>query len=142
MGDRPQEKTQSIILVYHPSCQACRRLIEKIPDSCKDIQLLNIMTLPEIPAQITKVPCLVIDKSQFITGKEAFDKCEQIISGPSCYNVYGGSSGGFLDNNQNFSSNNFTSFGEGCGSHGFENVPKFEELEKTASKSTEYSPSV
>jgi hypothetical protein len=62
---------KSIILFYHPQCKACNALMDKIEDK-KTITFVNIYE-EDVQYNIKVVPCIIIDKSRLLEGKECFD---------------------------------------------------------------------
>ena len=65
-----QEKT--LILFFHESSPACQKLKQFLPKD-KNIQLVNVAQVSNIPQQITSIPALIIDNSEVLLGKKVFD---------------------------------------------------------------------
>ena len=66
------QQEKSLILFFHPESEACKKLKQFIPND-KNIQIVNISQVTNIPQAITSIPALVIDNSQILIGKKVFD---------------------------------------------------------------------
>ncbi len=71
-----------LILVYHPECVACKRLLDIISGiENADITLVNIyQTEINSNIKIDKVPTLIKDKTDIFVGKEVFVYFEEMIT--------------------------------------------------------------
>lgn len=129
------QQEKSLILFFHPESEACKKLKQFIPND-KNIQIVNISQVTNIPQAITSIPALVIDNSQILIGKKVFDyfnKSDEIE-----YLNLSGKNSGFSfspldDDNSNthlstslFSSIDMPSISDG--------IPKWEDNENDASK--------
>jgi hypothetical protein len=91
---------KSLVLVYHPKCQASTDLIVKIKQlKLEDIEteFINIAgDKIETSIEINKVPLLIVDNNEnfIFIGKDAFDKIDEINR--SNNSSYGKSSSGGL----------------------------------------------
>jgi hypothetical protein len=65
---------KSIILFFHPQCKACQRLLSTIKDK-SGITFINIYE-EEVKYNITSVPCIILDKSKMLVGKQCFELFE------------------------------------------------------------------
>ena len=66
------QQEKSLILFYHENSQACQKLKQFLPKD-KNIQMVNVSQVPNIPPVITSVPALIIDNSEVLLGKKVFD---------------------------------------------------------------------
>lgn len=116
------------VIIYHPSCKACQKLLSNIPEDNKIIKLVNVLSLNTIPSGLKSVPAGFSDNN-IITGKKLFEKVESLINGPVSVNIYGASNqAGFIDGSSNFKlSSNFSPLDGSNGADGFIGVPKFDE---------------
>jgi S-adenosylmethionine synthetase len=115
-----------LVIIYHPGCKASQKLLSKIPDDFKIIKTVDIRTIKNIPPHIKSVP-VGIQKEETITGKELFNKVENMINGPISANIFGASNmAGFINGSSNFSLNsNYSCLGNG--NDGFSGVPKYDD---------------
>jgi len=120
---------EEFVIIYHPKCKASQNLLSKIQQDTKGVKLVNILTLESIPPQIQSVPVGIIKGTEIINGKELFEHVENIIVGPSSFNVYGSSNrANFVGSNTDFAINsNFSQFGENSELDGTQGVPDFDE---------------
>ena len=64
----------TLLLFYHSMSPACEKLLNIIPKDYKNIKLLNIEEIPNLPPSITSIPCLVKeDGTTILLGKDVFD---------------------------------------------------------------------
>lgn len=64
--------SESLILFFHPNSEPCKKLSQIIPKD-KEIKLINIDEVQNIPPSIKSIPALVIDNKEVLTGKKVFD---------------------------------------------------------------------
>ena len=116
------------VIIYHPSCKACQKLLSKVPEDTKIVKLVNVLSLPKLPPGLKSVPA-GISENNIITGKQLFEKVESLLNGPVSVNIFGASNqAGFIDGSSNFKlSSNFSPIDGSNGSDGFIGVPKFDE---------------
>ena len=116
------------VIIYHPKCKACQKLLSNITEDNKMFNLVNVLTIPNLPPGLKSVPAGITDCA-IITGKKLFEKVESMINGPISVNIFGASNrAGFINGSTDFNLNsNFTAL-EGSGNaDGFTGVPKFDE---------------
>lgn len=116
------------VIIYHPQCKACQKLLSNITTDNNMFKLVNVLTIPKLPPELKSVPAGIID-GNIITGKRLFEKVESMLNGPVSVNIFGASNrAGFINGSADFNLNsNFTPL-EGSGSaDGFTGVPKFDE---------------
>jgi len=64
--------SENLILFYHEDSPACKKLLSNLPQD-KNIQLVNINQVPQMPPGITSIPALLINNQKVLQGKEVFD---------------------------------------------------------------------
>jgi hypothetical protein len=119
---------KEFVIIYHPKCKACQKLLSNITEDNKMFKLINVLTLPNLPPDLKSVPAGITDGS-IITGKKLFEKVISMINGPVSVNIFGASNqAGFISGDSNFNLNsNFTTLDGSGQSDGFTGVPKFDE---------------
>lgn len=115
-----------LVVIYHPGCKASQKLLSKIPDDFKIIKTVDIRTIKNIPPHIKSVPVGIAGEDT-ITGKELFNKVENMINGPTSANIFQSSAmTGFINGASNFSLNsNYSCLDNG--NDGLSGVPKYDE---------------
>ena len=99
-----------LLLFYHPESNASKKLMAIIPKDMKNLKLLNIDEISNLPNSITSVPTLVKDNKEFLTGKQVFDyfnksdelECLNLGKGLNAYSNIDDTLS--IDNNNSFSS--------------------------------------
>jgi len=116
------------VIIYHPSCKACQKLLSNIPDDNKIVKLVNVLSLETLPSGLKSVPAGFSDNN-IITGKQLFEKVDSLLNGPTSLNIFGASNqAGFIDGSSNYKlSSNFSPLDGDNGSDGFTGVPTFDE---------------
>lgn len=66
------QQEKSLILFFHESSPACQKLKQILP-SDKNIQIVNVSQIANIPQQITSIPALIVDNKEVLLGKKVFD---------------------------------------------------------------------
>tara|TARA_E500000178_G_scaffold333139_1_gene367714 strand:+ start:3046 stop:3483 length:438 start_codon:yes stop_codon:yes gene_type:complete len=66
------ELEDNLILFIHAQSNACNKLKQILPKD-KNIQILDISTINNLPPQITSIPALVINNKDLLLGKKVFD---------------------------------------------------------------------
>jgi hypothetical protein len=62
----------TLILFYHEDSPACQKLKDLLPKD-KQIQMVNISQVSNIPTSITSIPALVVNNKEVLLGKKVFD---------------------------------------------------------------------
>jgi predicted thioredoxin/glutaredoxin len=116
------------VIIYHPQCKACQRLLRNIKEDNSMFKLVNILSIPNLPQGLKSVPAGITEGS-IITGKKLFEKVESMLNGPVSVNIFGASNqAGFISGSANFKLNaNFSTLEGGDNTDGFTGVPKFDE---------------
>ena len=116
----------TLLLFYHEQSNACQKLREILPKD-KNIQIVDISKVQNIPSSIKSIPTLVINNKDILVGKKVFDyfnKTDEI----EYLNLLGKNTGfsySTIDDEKNISSNTtFSSIDMPSISDG---LPKWEE---------------
>ena len=64
---------RQLLLFFHKESEACKKLMNIIPKDVKNLKLLDIAEIANVPNSITTVPALVQDGKSLLTGKQVFD---------------------------------------------------------------------
>ena len=67
-----ESNKDTLILFYHEQSQACQKLKGIIP-SDKNIQMIDISKINNIPSSIKSIPSLIINNKEILSGKKVFD---------------------------------------------------------------------
>ena len=118
------------VIVYHPQCKACQKLLSNIKEDNNMFKLVNVLSIPNLPPGLKSVPAGITDGS-IITGKKLFEKVEAMLNGPISVNIFGASNrAGFINGSSDFNLNsNFSPLEGSSEGDGFTGVPKFDENE-------------
>lgn len=118
------------VIVYHPQCKACQKLLSNIKEDNNMFKLVNVLSIPNLPPGLKSVPAGITDGS-IITGKKLFEKVEAMLNGPISVNIFGASNrAGFINGSSDFNLNsNFSPLEGSSDGDGFTGVPKFDENE-------------
>lgn len=116
------------VIIYHPQCKACQKLLSNIHEDNKMFKLVNVLGIPNLPSGLKSVPAGIVE-GNIITGKKLFEKVESMLNGPVSVNIFGASNqAGFINGSSNFKLNsNFTPLEGSSQGDGFTGVPKFDE---------------
>jgi len=111
----------TLILFYHEDSPACQKLKDILPKD-KQIQMVNISQVSNIPTSITSIPALVVNNKEVLLGKKVFDyfnKSDEIeyLNFSAGKNTNFGFSGIGDEDNIN-SGSMFSTIGEGSMSEG------------------------
>ena len=63
---------QNLVLFIHEQSVPCQKVKQLLPKD-KNIQIIDISRVNNIPSQITSIPALLIDNKEIIQGKKVFD---------------------------------------------------------------------
>ena len=62
-----------LLLFCHPESRACNKLLNILPQDIKNVEIINIQNISNIPPEITKIPALIKNQSELLLGKQVFD---------------------------------------------------------------------
>lgn len=71
-NNQNNENNDNLILFFHEESSACQKLKDFLPKD-KNIQLVDISKVNNIPAAIKSVPSLIVNNKEVLSGKKVFD---------------------------------------------------------------------